>query len=203
MELNLSMPLTLHSRKSQKKGVDTVLTTLIIISASIVLGLVVAQFEISLFQSAAQNKSIIVSNAHLWYQTNATVPQVEGAFVVRNTGDRTIAVDTIRIRGITVPFGNWAVSATTVTPPQTTAQFIWQPGIPAANTYNLDGVGTNVALTAQNGPISIDPGKSAIIYFNLPATQTVITPADIDTSIVLAVSASQIDSVQSISVAKA
>ncbi len=188
----------------QKKGISVVLTTLIIVIASVILGTAVTLFGTSLFQTGAQNQGISVTNAHMWFQSNATAPQVEGAFVVRNTGDKLVAVDTINIRGQIVPYNNWVASATGLSSTFTTAQFIWRQAVPATGTYLLDGTAsTSTTLTQQTGPVSLDPGKYLVVYFSLPASSTVISSADIGASTTLDVRAGQISSVQSISVAHA
>ena len=150
-----------------------------------------------------------VSNSHLWYQQNATTPAYEGAFVARNTGDKIIAIDTIEIRSGLTNFNAWEAS-TTITPTaaQLTAQYTWRAAVGGhaagtTTTYNVDGAGTNVALTAQSGPISLTPGQSVIVYFSLPAAQTLLTSADVGASATMKITAGQITSVQTVSLAKA
>ena len=56
----------------KRRGIGTVITTLIILIASVVLGAGVIFFGGSLFQTNTQNESIQVSNAHIWVGANAT-----------------------------------------------------------------------------------------------------------------------------------
>jgi hypothetical protein len=200
--------------KRQKRGISTVLTTLIIVVASVVLGTAVTLFGTSLFQTGAQQQSMSVSNAHLWYNTDTTGgpgPTVEGAMVVRNTGDKLVAVDNIKVRNAIVPFSAWSASPTTVTSTEASAQFVYLGGTaiafpPAVSAnYDLDGGGTaipagGITMTVQQGPVSLEPGKTVIIYFTLPANSA-ITSADIGAAATVGVTAGQINTVQSVSVA--
>jgi hypothetical protein len=94
---------------AKRKGISTVLTTVIILVASVVLGSGVVLYGTSLFQTVAQEQSIDVEGIQIW--VNATDPAGDawGAAGVRNNGDQVLAVDTITIKGANVPFSNWYV----------------------------------------------------------------------------------------------
>ncbi len=189
----------------QKKGISVVLTTLIIVVASVVLGTAVTLFGTSLFQTGAQQQGIAVTNAHLWYNSTDFNHQFEGAVAVRNTGDKLVAVDTIAVRGVQVTFGNWTASSPTATTiAQTQAQFAYQSAVPASaagTNYNIDKTGTTVTLTTGTGPVSIPAGKSVIIYFVAP--KGILTSADVGSASSLNLGAGQITSVQTVTVGTA
>lgn len=193
----LEMSAIQRSRKFQNKGISTVLTTLIIVVASVVLGTTMTLFGSNLFQAGAQQQTALVSNTHLWYQYNGTTPNVEGALVVRNTGDKDVVIESIAVRGSQIPFTNWAASSSPLTISQIDTEFVWQPNIPASGTYDLDGKGTNVGLTTQSGSVSVGSGRSVVIYFSLPAN-SVITSADIAGSVSITVRAGQVNSVNNV-----
>src|SRR5574338_571705 len=56
----------------ERRGLGSVITTLIILIASVVLGAGVIFFGGSLFQTNTENEAIQVSNCHIWVGTNGT-----------------------------------------------------------------------------------------------------------------------------------
>ena len=187
-----------HINNRQKKGISVVLTTLIIVVASVVLGTAVTLFGTSLFQTGAQNQGMSVTNSHLWFTSSS---YTEGAAAVRNTGDKLIAVDNIKVRGGIVPFANWAyvpsTDANIVALAQ--SQLVNCGDIPTTLTCDIDGATPAETLIAS-GPVSLDPGKTVIVYFKVP--NGLITAADIGASATMTIQAGQITSVQSVSVAQ-
>lgn len=196
--------------RRNKKGISTVLTTLIIVVASVVLGTAVTLFGTSLFQTGAQSQEMSVTNANMWQGLNGTNTIAEGAVVVRNSGDKIVAVDSIQTRGAIVPFSSWFASTTAdATPANTQKQFKYM----SAPLTDLDLDNDTVpdlaaAMTRQTGPISIEPGKAVIIYFVVPVsnnaltTDDVISSVDVGAALSLKMTAGQITQVQSINVAK-
>ncbi len=203
---------TIINRKN--KGISTVLTTLIIVVASVVLGTAVTLFGTSLFQTGAQQQGMSVTNTHLWFNIGAGNPTVEGAAVVRNTGDKLIAVDTIKVRGTSTAFGNWYAAKTVVSATgavisnvEATAQFVYLSPL-AAGATDIDSAGIAIGAGPPNnepflvkgtGPVSLEPGATVIIYFSVPSG--VVTSSDIGASASMTINAGQITSVQSVSVA--
>lgn len=154
-----------NGRKNMKrKGISTVLTTLIIVVASVVLGTAVTLFGTSMFQTGAEQQSISVTNLHVWYHNDT---YSEGAAAVRNTGDKVVAVDTIAIRGAVVPFENWAYvdnAATSLF--QSDLQFC--NNMPT-NTCDVDGDSSDETLVDGNtGAVALQPGEAIIVYFRAP-----------------------------------
>ena len=206
--------------KKQKKGISVVLTTLIIVVASVVLGTAVTLFGTSLFQTGAQQQGMTISNAHIWQGLNGTDTTVEGAVVVRNSGDKLIAVDGIELRGASVVFTNWFATAIAETTPsvQQLQLAYCMPLTGARDLDNADGAtvgdctatGADVAtgLVRQTSPVSLEPGKAVIIYFIIPrsndlvANNEAITSSDVGASATMKITAGQITQVQSVSVAK-
>jgi len=99
-------------RTNNRKAISAVLTTIIILVASIVLGTGVVVYSTSLFQTGGQQQSVTVQGIKVW--VNATTQTAGtsqyagwGAAAIRNSGDKLISVNTIQIRGITVPYINW------------------------------------------------------------------------------------------------
>ena len=208
--------------KKQKKGISVVLTTLIIVVASVVLGTAVTLFGTSLFQTGAQSQGVSASQANIWFTSNcngdATTNDMltVGSVVVKNTGDKLMAIDTIKIRGTIVPNANWYASNTTLSSTSTQAAMTYTSadwttscaGLPAGPILIDTAAANDVSLTKQTGPVSLDPGKTAIIYFigsgsyNTIATDDVLSATDVGAAVSLTVQAGQLTQVQSVGVAK-
>lgn len=172
---------------SKKRAISTVLTTVIILVSSVVLGSGVVLYGTSLFQSGTQQESITASGIKIWVHTTAEEGLAWGAAGIRNTGDKVVSVDKIQIRGSDIPFTNWYPD-TDVNPSlfqQNLNHSGWYVGTPEINSQggmlvqesgcgsehlqqDLIGDGSdNVCANAATGPVSLNPGQSAIIYFKL------------------------------------
>lgn len=88
----------------KRRGIGNVITTLIILIASVVLGAGVIFFGGSMFQTNTQSESIKVSNVHTWVGNNDTSVT---AFAVQNTGSKALTINSISMRGLPVPQGQW------------------------------------------------------------------------------------------------
>ena len=216
--------MTNRTRK-QKKGISTVLTTLIIVVASVVLGTAVTLFGTSLFQTGSQTQAITLSQVKIWNNSTTADPDTAvGAIVIRNTGDKIVAVDSIQIRGTTVPFGSWFFNTDEATTTNQQKQFSYGNVDPTGSTnsfllstgpgdWDIDRDGTDdltdadgagaatEALLKATGPISLDPGKGALIYFVLPVG--VLTDADVGASTSISIFAGQVGQVKTVPIAKA
>ncbi len=152
--------------------------------ASIVLASGVVLYGTTLFQGGAQQESISVSGLKMWVHGTETTGLAWGAFAVRNTGDKVLSVDRIVVRGEDVPFKQWYVDNTVTSALiQQAMKFpgwlgtggnlaIDDPNVLCASELiriDLDGIGFEdpVCGTPAAGPIGLDPGDNAIIYFKL------------------------------------
>jgi len=155
--------------------------------ASIVLASGVVLYGTTLFQGGAQQESITVSGIKMWVHGTDANGLSWGAFTVRNTGDKVLSVDRIAVRGVDIPFKQWYPDA------DVTSDIIQQPmnftgwsnvnGFLNNDTGSLCAPATKMALLIQTGaatpadgwfcansgagPIGLDPGQGAIIYFTL------------------------------------
>jgi hypothetical protein len=170
---------------SKNRALSTVLTTVIILVASVVLGSGVVLYGASLFQGGTQQEAISVSGVKVWVLSSdpTGIGIAWGAAGVRNTGDKVLAVDKIQIRGTDIPFTQWYTD-TTVTPSlfQQALNFTgWRVLGQGAMIDNCNTASTYIAVDpdsggaivecisadAGSGPVSLAPGSSAIIYFKL------------------------------------
>src|SRR5438093_3794731 len=79
----------------KRKAIATVLTTMIILIASVVLGSGVVMYGTSLFQTGAQSQSISTQGVKLWVNATDSKGTSWGAASVRNTGDKLEGIDKI------------------------------------------------------------------------------------------------------------
>jgi hypothetical protein len=108
-------------RTKNRKAISVVMTTLIILVASVVLGTGVVLYGTSLFQTGGQTQSISSQGVKLWANGTWSSSVATsggpagtigwGAAAIRNNGDVLATVNTIQIRGVNVPYANWYVDS--------------------------------------------------------------------------------------------
>ncbi len=184
----------MKTKISKKRAISTVLTTVIILVSSVVLGSGVVLYGTSLFQGGTQQESIAVSGIKLWVHTTNDDGLSWGAAGIRNTGDKVLSVDTIQIRGTNIPFAQWYpdtdVTATLYS--QALNHTGWSGGgmnvtgscasSPRININNGGGQ-DDICGPAASGPIALVPGQSAIVYFQLINGTLTSLDAGINTSV--------------------
>jgi len=192
---------------AKRKGISTVLTTVIILVASVVLGSGVVLYGTSLFQTVAQTESIEVQGIQVWVNATDASGDTWGAAAIRNNGDQVLAVDTISVKGSNIPFANWYVDKdqTRVTTENFQSQFIHEgtggagtkmnnsPVVttpcttPALTTLeiDIDGAGTlpTLCLEQASGPTGLSPGERAIVYFQVPIGKVTTLDAGASTTL--------------------
>ena len=205
----------MKTKLSKKRAISTVLTTVIILVSSVVLGSGVVLYGTSLFQGGTQTENISVSETKLWVHPTSTDGLAWGAVALRNTGDKVVAVDKIQIRGADIPFTQWYpdtdVSASLFQ--MTLNHTGWSGTGGMINTddpdgdcgsetvqSDLDGTGgeTAICANAASGPVSLNPGQSAMIYFKL--TNGTLTSLDSGISSTISIFAGKAGGPQSITV---
>jgi len=155
--------------------------------ASIVLASGVVLYGTTLFQGGAQQEAITVSGVKLWVHGTAADGLTWGAFSVRNTGDKVLSVDRIAVRGTDVPFSQWypdsVVTTGIIQQPMKFAGWNNTKGFMNNDTAANCNPATKMELVLEPtastpadgwfcansaaGPIGLDPGQAAIIYFKL------------------------------------
>ncbi|MCH7940515.1 MAG: hypothetical protein IH842_00875 [Thaumarchaeota archaeon] len=199
--------------RHMNRALSTVLTTIIILVASVVLATGVVLYGTSLFQTSTQQEAISVTGMKVWVHATDSNDLSWGAFTVRNTGDKILSVNKISVRGGDIPFTQWYPDTNvTSTDLQQTMNFTsWSgtAGFLANNTgascspntkmeINL-AVGVDFCANAASGPVGLEPGKGAIIYFSL--TNGTITSLDAGISTAVGVFAGKSGAPISITVA--
>ena len=86
----------MKSLLKSKKGLSTVVTTLIILVVSVLLATVVTFYAINVTTTRVEEESLQVFKLHTWH--NGTT-YAETAFLIINTGGRDVVLDKITVRG--------------------------------------------------------------------------------------------------------
>jgi hypothetical protein len=210
----------MKTKLSKKRAISTVLTTVIILVSSVVLGSGVVLYGTSLFQGGTQSESITVSGIKVWVHGTDSNGLAWGAAKIRNTGDKVLSVDKISIRGSDIPFSQWyadtTVNATLFQ--QTLVNPGWQASgtgglmlddatncvVPSADpVIEIDLTGEDTAVSsicadAATGPIGLTPGSSAVIYYKL--TNGTLTSLDSGASTTVNIFAGKAGAPQSVTV---
>ena len=154
-------------RTKNRKAISAVLTTLIILVASVVLGTGVVLYGTSLFQTGAQSSGVAVQGVHVWANatTGMTTTYVWGAAEIRNSGDKILSINTISVRGTQVPFANWYYDSnpTRVTAANFQAQLNYTGT--ASTTYRTANPTAIVGQMQSFGAQQSCPNTSATSFF--------------------------------------
>lgn len=178
----------------QRRGIGNVITTLIILIASVVLGAGVVLFGGSMFETNAKQVSMQITNSHVW--ASASGPSI-AAFVVQNTGDTPLTIEKITLRGQAVPMDSWYYNnSAAVASPQnimTELRYDASPG-----SVNVDGNPGEEQFTQATGALTLHQGQAMFLYLENPAN---ISMMDAGFDISLGVHADRISATKSVHVA--
>ena len=188
----------MNNKLHKRLGISTVLTTVIILVSSVVLGSGVVLYGTSLFQGGTQAESITVSTPKVWVHSTDANGLAWGAAGIRNTGDKVVSIDKIQIRGADIPFTQWY-------PDTTVSSGLFQQALNHSGwsgaqglIYNdatcspvtaleidMDGSGTldDFCADPATGPVALTPGQSAIIYFKLTNGTLTSLDSGVNTSV--------------------
>ncbi len=218
--------MNMFPRTKSRKAISAVLTTLIILVASVVLGTGVVLYGTSLFQTGAQSSGIASQGVHVWLNATSGAPTYTwGAAEIRNSGDKILSVDQISVRGNQIPFANWYYdsSAARVTSGNFQSQLQYTGtdlnGIMkssnstvfssscsavtgakfAINEFSTWSSNTPTMCFSQaSGPISLKPGDRAIVYYQVPTG--ILSTVDAGSQSSVAIYAGSVGAPQSVTV---
>jgi len=152
-----------HLMKS-RKGLSTVVTTLIILVVAVLLASVVTFYAINVVTTRVQEESLKIYKQHIWHNgTNFA----EGTFLIINTGGRDFVIDKISVRGQESPWANVYYNKTT----DTIAQDLYyidpnSNGTLLGKSVSLGS--TNYTLTQATEDLILKSGWSMIVYITNP-----------------------------------
>jgi hypothetical protein len=148
-----------------KKGLSTVVTTLIILVVSVLLATVVTFYAINITTNRTSQENLYMSKLHVWY--NTTSPGwAQAAFVLINTGGKDVVLDKITARSQSSPWGDvyyWRTNTVTVT-----ADLNVTSTQPSAATYSHLIQGASRTLDQATDDITLKSGWTLVIYVNSP-----------------------------------
>lgn len=152
-----------------RKGLSTVVTTLIILVIAVLLATVVTFYAINVATTRVQEESLQIHKQHIWH--NGTT-FAEAAFLIINTGGRDVVIDKISVRG--------QESSWTTVYYNKTMNAISQdlPYVAPNPNGTLLGKGVSLGATAYSlvrasDDLILKSGRSMIIYIANPDTVSV------------------------------
>jgi len=139
-----------------KKGLSTVVTTLIILVVSVLLATVVTYYAINMTTTRVQEENLRISKAHIWADANVN----QTAFVLVNIGGRDTLIDKIQVRGQDIAWtdGVWYNRSSTVPA---------DPAIIYARNF------TDYGLTPADADLDLRSGEYLLVYIDSPGTISV------------------------------
>ena len=157
-----------------KKGLSTVVTTLIILVVSVLLATVVTYYAINITSTRVEEESLSVRKAHVWVSTAGTTTDTQAAFVIINTGGRDVVLDKITIRGQEI---DWTDVYYEILDTAPSGDLSYQNETTIGSSY-----------TQATDDLLLPSGKSATIYITDPGS---ISLQDIGTTVSIVVFTAQ------------
>jgi hypothetical protein len=152
-----------------KKGLSTVITTLIILVVSVLLATVVTFYAINITTNRTQQESLYMSNLHVWYNTTSS-GWAEAAFAIINTGGKDVVLQSITARSQPSTWTNVFYFTT-----KTATITNLYPSHAALNTTTgaTNKVPINTTTTLQSlsqaaGVITLKSGYTLVVYIKQP-----------------------------------
>ena len=147
-----------------KKGLSTVVTTLIILVVSVLLATVVTFYTINITTNRVQQESLYMSKLHVWY--NTTGGWAQAAFVLINTGGKDVVIDKITARSQTSDWTEvyyWRTNTVTITMDLTVT-----PTQLNGTTYNHTIQNSSRTLTQASDDVTLKSGYTIVFYIDSP-----------------------------------
>ena len=152
-----------------RKGLSTVVTTLIILVVAVLLATVVTFYAINVTTTRVQEESLKIYKQHIWH--NGTT-YAEAAFLIINTGGRDFVLDKIAVRGQESAWNTvYYNKTTTAISPDLYYITPNVNGTLTGKSFSL--AGTNYTLTQASDDLILKSGWSMIVYITNPDTLSV------------------------------
>jgi hypothetical protein len=181
-----------------KRGLSTVVTTLIILVVSVLLATVVTYYAINITTNRMAQESLQMSNLHVWYNTTGT--WAEAAFALTNTGGKDVVLQSITTRSQPAAWTNvyyWTTDTATISTLFPTNELlvtatstksgnttVTTPGYYLApiNGTTRASPANQVTLKNATGVITLKAGWTIVVYIMKPGSigqNDVGTPVDV------------------------
>jgi len=137
-----------------KKGLSTVVTTLIILVVSVLLATVVTYYAINMTTTRVQEENLRISKAHIWADSSTK----QAAFVAVNIGGRDTLIDKIQVRGQDMAWSSVHYNRTS--------------SAPTADLTLISNFTTS-GLNNATADLDLKSGQCLVIYIENPGTISV------------------------------
>jgi len=147
-----------------KKGLSTVITTLIILVVSVLLATVVTFYAINVTTTRVEEEAMHLTKPHIWY--NTTGSWAEGAIVIINTGGKDMVIDKITVRGQEVNWSNvyyWRTNTVTISDDlDVTSTEL------SGTSFNITVQGSTRSFSQASDDITLKSGYTMVVYIKNP-----------------------------------
>jgi len=137
-----------------KKGLSTVVTTLIILVVGVLLATVVTYYAINMTTTRVQEENLRVIKPHIWANSTTKI----AGFVIANIGGRDTLIDKIQVRGQVM---NWS-----------SCYYERSTAAPAGDLEYINATDGTWG-TAAGDDLSLKSGQYLTIYIDSPGTISV------------------------------
>ena len=165
-----------------RKGLSTVVTTLIILVVSVLLATVVTYYAINITSTRVEEESLSVRKAHVWVDTSG---DDQAAFVIINTGGRDVVLDKITIRGQEISWSNVFYNISSSAPSEDLSHQD-ETNLVSGGTITIGS--TSYTLEAASDDIVLPSGQSMIVYIKDPGS---ISRQDVGTTVGIVIFSAQ------------
>jgi len=145
----------MRSLLKSKKGLSTVVTTLIILVVSVLLATVVTYYAINMTTTRVQEENLRISKAHIWANSSDQL----AAFAIVNIGGRDTLIDKVQVRGQDIAW--------------TDGVYFNRSSIAPSGDLSFLNASATSWLTAATADLSLKSGQYMIIYLDSPGTISV------------------------------
>jgi hypothetical protein len=152
-----------------KRGLSTVVTTLIILVVSVLLATVVTYYAINITSTRLESEDLKITKVHIW--ANSSVAQA--AFVLANVGGRDVLLDKITVRDQESAWSDvyyWDATDAGVT---VSHDLNFTNAALNASTANITIEGSARTFTQASDDIAVPSGHTIVIYMDSPDSITV------------------------------
>ena len=150
----------MKSLLKSKKGLSTVVTTLIILVVSVLLATVVTFYAINVTTTRVEEESLKVYKLHTWH--NGTT-YAETAFLIINTGGRDVVLDKVTVRGQECTWTSVFYNKTTDT---INSDLSYNSTLTDGGTITIGGTG--YTFPAASDDLILKSGWTMIVYIDDP-----------------------------------
>ena len=150
----------MNSLLKSKKGLSTVVTTLIILVVSVLLATVVTFYAINVTTTRVEEESLQVYKLHTWHDGSTNS---QTAFIIINTGGRDVVIDKITVRGQECAWATVYYNKTTDT---INSDLSYNSTLTDGGTINIGG--TSYTFPAASDDLILKSGWTMIVYIDDP-----------------------------------